>query len=267
VDNYFYRFKLLRIFMRALLTGLTLLALGESAFAVTPPPLTGMTILVLGESHMSINDHLIATLPDELALQGAKIFSYGACGASAGDWLKAKSVPCGAYRVDTGNIKERPADIASTQPIGNLINKHHPNLIVLVIGDTMASYDNKEIPKSWVWQGVSALSKEIKTQGTRCVWVGPAWGQDGGKYKKTNARAKEFSDYLSTLVAPLHTSTHWYSPNQANGNTDGQHFDKCYEGWAKGITNTILSPGILLPHNLKYRLIFTTDIGNNKGIR
>lgn len=233
--------------MSKLLVGVALLALGESAFAVSPPPLTGMTILVLGESHMSINDHLIATLPDELALQGAKIFSYGACGASAGDWLKAKSVPCGAYRIDTGNIKERPADIASTQPIGNLINKHHPNLIVLVIGDTMASYDNKEIPKSWVWQGVSALSKEIKTQGTRCVWVGPAWGQDGGKYKKTNARAKEFSDYLSTLVAPCtYIDSLAFSKPGEWKTLDGQHFDKWgYEGWAKGITNAILSPGIL----------------------
>lgn len=233
--------------MRLLLSGLTLSLLSANAYAGSGPQLTGLTMLVLGESHMSINDHLISTLPDELALQGAKVFSYGACGASAGDWLKTKRVPCGAYRVDTGPIKERPADTALTSPITSLIAKHHPNLIVLVIGDTMASYDNKDIPKEWVWNGVSALTREIKSSGTRCVWVGPAWGEDGGKYKKTNVRAKEFSEYLSTLVSPCtYIDSLTFSKPGEWKTLDGQHFDKWgYEGWARGITKAITSPAIL----------------------
>jgi len=205
--------------------------------------LAGLTVLVLGESHMSLGNYLIGSLPDELVQQGAKVYSYGACGASAGDWLAAKSVPCGGFRIDTGSVKERPADVASTQPIGSLINKHKPDLLVVIIGDTMASYDNKIIPKSWVWQGVSALTKEIKSLGTRCVWVGPAWGEDGGKYKKTNARAKEFSDYLSTLVAPCTYVDSLTLSKPGEWKTfDGQHFNKWgYEGWAKGITNAIIS--------------------------
>ncbi|MFA6970389.1 MAG: SGNH/GDSL hydrolase family protein [Gallionella sp.] len=233
--------------MRKLLAVLTILLLGKSAYAGSNPPLTGLTMLVLGESHMSINNYLISNLPDELVQQGAKVYSYGACGASAGDWLKTKSVPCGATRIDTGTIRERPADIASTQPIDKLIEKHHPDLILLIMGDTMASYDNKEIPKSWVWQSVSSLTKAIKADGTRCVWVGPAWGEDGGKYKKTNARVKEFSDYLSTLVAPCtYIDSLTFSKIGEWKTFDGQHFDKWgYQHWAKSITNAIISPEIL----------------------
>lgn len=209
--------------------------------------LAGLTVLVLGESHMSMNDHLISTLPDNLVMQGAHVYSYGACGASAGDWLTSKSVPCSGFRVDDGTVKERPADIARTQPVGTLIDKHHPNLIVLVIGDTMASYGTTPMPKSWIWQGVSSLTKEIKSHGTRCVWVGPPWGKDGGKYKKTDERVKEFSDYLSTLVAPCTyvDSLTFSKPGEWN-TLDGQHFDKAgYEKWGKSITDAITSEEIL----------------------
>ncbi|HEX5338192.1 MAG TPA: SGNH/GDSL hydrolase family protein [Gallionella sp.] len=205
--------------------------------------LAGLTILVLGESHMALNGQLISTLPNDLVDQGAKVFSYGACGASAGDWLVKKSVNCSAFRVDTGPVRVRPADIASTYPIGDLLAQHRPDLVVVIIGDTMASYDKKEIVKNWVWQGVSSLTKEIRAHGTRCVWVGPAWGQEGGKYKKINSRAKEFSDYLSTLVAPCtYIDSLTFSKIGEWKTIDGEHFDSAgYKGWAKGITDAITS--------------------------
>lgn len=237
--------------MKMMPAAITLLMLSTSAGAGNTTPLDGLTLLVLGESHMVVmgqNGQLIAALPDELSKQGAKVFSYGACGGSAGDWMTTKSVKCGAFRVDSGPIRFRPADIASTQPIGNLIKKHQPDLIVLVIGDTMASYDNKEIPKQWVWQGVSSLTKEIKSYGTRCVWVGPAWGENGGpdEYKKRNKRAKEFSDYLSTLVAPCtYIDSLTFSRIGEWKTIDGQHLDQAgYQGWARGITDAITSPEI-----------------------
>lgn len=209
--------------------------------------LAGLTILVLGDSHMSFKDQLIATLPDDLVQQGAKVFSYGACGASAGDWLTTKSVPCSAFRVDTGPIRVRPADIATTQPIGDLIDKHHPDLVVLVIGDTMASYAENRIVKNWVWQGVSSLTKEIKIHRTRCVWVGPPWGQEIGIYPKRSALTKEFSGYLSTLVAPCtYIDSLTFSKINEWNTIDGRHFDKAgYQGWARGITDAITSPEML----------------------
>lgn len=209
--------------------------------------LAGLTVLVLGESHMSMNDHLISTLPDNLVMQGAKVYSYGACGASAGDWLTAKSVPCSGLRVDDGPVRERPADIARTEPVTSLLDKHHPDLVLVVIGDTMASYGTTPMPKSWIWQSVSALTKELKSHGTRCVWVGPPWGKNGGKYNKTDARVKEFSDYLSTLVAPCTyvDSLTFSQPGEWN-TLDGEHFDKAgYENWGKAITDALISDEIL----------------------
>lgn len=233
--------------MIKMLACLLALTLNTSAFASGTEPLAGLSVLLIGESHLSIKNYLISDLPESLVEQGAKVYTYGACGASAGDWFKVKSVPCAATRVDTGTIRERPADIASTQPIDGLIKKHHPNLILLVMGDTMASYDNKEIPKSWVWQSVSSLTGYIKEQGIRCVWVGPAWGDDGGKYKKNNARVKEFSAYLSTIVAPCtYVDSLSFSKVGEWKTFDGEHFDKWgYQHWARAITNSLLSPEIL----------------------
>jgi hypothetical protein len=209
--------------------------------------LVGLTILVLGESHMSLDGQLISTLPDELALQGANVFSYGACGATPSDWLKNKSVFCGAFRINTGPVRMRPGDIAATQPIGNLIGKHRPDLVILVMGDTMGSYDQKSLLKTWIWQEVTSLTKEIKTHGTRCVWVGPVWGQEGGKYIKTNARAKELSDYLATLTAPCtYVDSLTFSKIGEWSTIDGQHLSKAgYQGWARGITKAITSPEFL----------------------
>jgi hypothetical protein len=233
--------------MKARSAAITLILLSTSASAALP--LTGVNILLLGESHMAFNGQLITTLPEDLVQQGAKVFAFGACGASAGDWLKTKSVPCSAFRTDAGTVRTRPGDIATTQPINTLIDKYQPNLIVLVIGDTMASYKDKEIPKSWVWQGVSALTNEIKTRGTRCVWVGPAWGNNGGAntYQKNNARAQEFSTYLSSIVSPcIYVDSLTLSKEGAWKTIDGQHFDKAgYESWAKGITDALTSPAIL----------------------
>ena len=36
----------------------------------------------------------------------------------------------------------------------------------------------------------------------RASGIGPPWGTEGGTSKKTFARVKELSNYLSTLVAP-----------------------------------------------------------------
>jgi hypothetical protein len=35
-----------------------------------------------------------------------------------------------------------------------------------------------------------------------CIWIGPPWGNENGPYKKSFARVKELSDYLSQIVAP-----------------------------------------------------------------
>lgn len=234
-------------FSKLLLTGLAILLLSSSVCAANKRPLEGETILVVGECHMAIRSVLISYLPEFLVAQGAKVFSYGAWGAKPSAWLKSEPVPHSAFRIDDGGVRERPSDIARTQPIDELIDKHHADIVVLIFGDTMESRGTKTMPKSWIWQEVSALTKVIKDKGTRCVWVGPPWGEEGGRTHKTNAQLQEFSDYLSTIVAPCIYIDSLAMSNKGEWLTqDGEHFNAAgYENWAKGISDAILSAEVL----------------------
>jgi hypothetical protein len=198
--------------------------------------LAGLTILVLGESHMSIANHLTEPLNANLTQQGAIVHSIGACGASAGDWLTTKKVDCGADQRGNGKIQIKGRD-ATTTPIAELIAQDKPDLVVLVIGDTMASYDKPAFPKAWAWQSVTSLTKAIAATGTKCAWVGPAWGKDGGMYHKNEARTRLMSQFLATNVAPctyidslaLSKPGQWIT-------TDGQHFTVAgYKSWGNAI--------------------------------
>ena len=113
--------------------------------------LAGLALLVIGESHLSQSNYLINPLHDSLSAQGAKVHAVGACGASAGDWLKTIAVPC------SGDRSSGPAVIkgrdSMTTPIKQLIATDKPDLVVIIIGDTMASYDKPAFPRAWAWQG------------------------------------------------------------------------------------------------------------------
>ncbi|QBP74655.1 SGNH/GDSL hydrolase family protein [Herbaspirillum huttiense] len=202
--------------------------------------LAGLSILVLGESHMSLADHLTEPLNAKLVQMGAKVHSIGACGASAGDWLTTKKVDCGAEQIDNGKIQIKGRD-ASTTPIAELIAKDKPDLVVLVIGDTMASYDKPAFPKAWAWQSVTSLTKAIAATGTKCAWVGPAWGKAGGMYQKNDARTQLMSQFLAANVAPCTyiDSLAMSKPGQWI-TTDGQHFTVAgYKSWGSAIGDAL----------------------------
>jgi hypothetical protein len=202
--------------------------------------LAGLTLLVLGESHMSLADHLMEPLHNSLTAQGAKVHSIGACGASAADWLLVKKVDCGAERIGAGKMVIKGRD-ASTTPINQLIAADKPDLVVLVIGDTMASYDKSAFPKAWAWQSATNLTKAIAATGTKCVWVGPAWGKEGGMYKKNDPRTQLMSKFLASNVAPCAyiDSLQMSKPGEWV-TTDGQHFTvKGYQAWGSAISAAI----------------------------
>lgn len=210
--------------------------------------LAGLTVLVLGDSHMSDKNYLITTLHDDLMKQGAKVYSFGACGTPSSAWMKAIRPPCGsAFRLDDGHVRIRASEAGFTKPLPALVEKYHPNLIVVVNGDTMAGYKDKVLPKRWIWGQVSSLTKGIKASGASCVWVGPAWGEEGGKYGKTYVRAKEMSNYLAEIVAPcIYVSSLKMSKPGEWRTIDGQHLnDAGYLSWGSAITKQIVSSDIL----------------------
>lgn len=202
--------------------------------------LAGMTLLVLGESHMSLADHLTEPLNAALVAQGAKVHSIGACGANPGDWLITKKVDCGAEQVNGDKLQIKGRE-ATTTPIGELIAKDKPDLVVLIIADTMASYDKPAFPKAWAWQSVTGLTKAIAATGTKCAWVGPAWGKAGGMYQKNDPRTQLMSQFLASNVAPCSyiDSLTFSKPGQWV-TTDGQHFTVAgYKSWATSIADAL----------------------------
>jgi hypothetical protein len=207
---------------------------------LTASVLAGLTVLVLGESHLSTVNSLAEPLNANLTRQGAIVRSIGACGANAGDWLTTKKVECGAELRGTNKIQIKGRD-ATTIPVDELIAQDKPDVIVLVIGDTMATYQEPAFPKAWAWKNVTSLTKAIAATGTACVWVGPAWGQAGGRYQKTEARTRLMSQFLASNVAPctyidsltLSKPGQWVT-------TDGQHFTVAgYKAWANALGDAL----------------------------
>ena len=203
--------------------------------------LAGLTVLVLGDSHMAEPTYLITRLHDALTARGAVVHAYGACGLPAGDWLRKKRSTCGsAVQAGAAAVQGFHGKEGSTTPYAELHQAVKPNLVVVVIADAMGDYMKPEIPKAWVWQQVTALTKAIKESNTPCVWVGPPWGT-GGRFGKTYDRVKIYSEYLADIVAPCtYVDSTTISKPGDWPTIDGLHFNKAgYEAWAEGIAEAV----------------------------
>ncbi len=212
--------------------------------------LAGMTILMIGDSHLATPGYLITSLHEDLVAQGAKVHTLGVCGSNAGDWLKASPAgQCGAAeRRDSGKVVVL-SDKTATKPISELIAADKPDLVLVVLGDTMAGYDKPDFPKTWAWQQTKALTAAIAATGTRCVWVGPNRGSDGGKYKKTVGRAEVVSSFLATNVAPCDyiDSLKFSVTGQKEWATvDGQHMTAPgYKLWGDAIDKALMNTSVV----------------------
>lgn len=204
--------------------------------------LAGLALLVIGESHLSFPDSLMNPLYDNLTQQGAAVHMIGACGAGAADWVTPRAkLDCGAIREPGKPAEYKAPGLMATQPIRELIAKDKPDLIVLILGDTMASYPSPQFPKVWVWSSVTSLTKEIRASGVKCVWVGPPWGKVGSQYKKDDTRTRVMSQFLATNVAPCtYVDSLTFSKPGEWITTDGQHFTIAgYRAWAAAIGKSL----------------------------
>lgn len=202
--------------------------------------LAGLTLLIIGESHMTLPQYLREPLNQALVAQGAQVHSVGACGASPARWLKATPVNCGADQVNTNTAVVQGQE-AMTVPITDLIKKDKPDVIVVVIGDTIGSYGNPAFPKSWAWQEITSLTKAIASTQTKCVWVGPAWGSVGGEFSKDDVRTQLVSKFLEANVAPCtYIDSLTFSKPGEWKTLDGQHFTQAgYAAWSKSIASAL----------------------------
>ena len=201
--------------------------------------LAGLVILAIGDSHMM---NMVNVLHNQLENEGAVVHTYAMCGATAADWVYPSTVSCGH-----GEHHEHAAAIvdekssAPTYVLSQLLDKYHPNLIVVELGDTMAGFGG-QIERSWLNDQLHALTGRIAASKITCDWVGPIWGQDEPPYKKSDARVREMSQLLSQSVAPCRyiDSTSFARPGEWP-TRDGTHFmPDGYRKYATALTDAIV---------------------------
>jgi hypothetical protein len=208
--------------------------------------MAGLVVLMVGDSHMAAKDFLLSSLHSSLEEQGASVHSFGVCGSSPHDWVAVKPsvLPCG--RGQRHNMEEaeiEKTDKARVWSLDTLLNRYHPNLLVIELGDNMAGYGQvPELPKDWIAQNVREILTPVRADHVPCVWVGPPWGTEGGPSNKTFARVKELSDYLSSRVAPCHyvDSLSFEKPGEWP-TYDGEHLTvESYQVWGKDIADQVI---------------------------
>src|SRR5277367_1868623 len=99
--------------------------------------LAGLVILVIGDSQMM---NMLNNLHSQLQDNGATVYSYAMCGSTPADWITPSVASCG-----TGERQDKSPAVFDLKShpgwsINDLIARHHPQLIVVELGDTMAGY-------------------------------------------------------------------------------------------------------------------------------
>ena len=203
---------------------------------------SGLNILIIGSSHLATPGYLITSLHDSLLAQGAQVHTLGVCGVTPSAWLQETNGDCGgAERIGKNKLNLTINRAAKTVPIAQLVAAERPQLVVVVMGDTLAGYDTSYFPKQWASQEVRKLVGTLAQLKVACVWVGPAWGEEGGPLNKTNARVKIASDFLAVNVEPCtYIDSLKMSKPGAWRTHDGQHFTPAgYKAWGEAIARAI----------------------------
>lgn len=200
--------------------------------------LTGLTVVVIGASHLAKPTYLIKTLHDELTERGAQVHSVGVCGVLPSEWLKKTTSRCGgAERLEGRPIVLSMATAAQTVPLDTLLETQKPDIVVIVMGDNLANYKALNFSRADVKKELLSLTTLLASKAIRCVWVGPAWGEDNKLSGKSLKRTQEISAFLETQVKPCDyvNSLEMSKPAEWK-TTDGQHFfAEGYQTWGVAI--------------------------------
>jgi hypothetical protein len=117
--------------------------------------LAGLVILVIGDSQMK---GLIYDMHDQLTNNGAVVHSYLMCGATAHDWLAKSTVSCGrGERHEKGAPSINTQQLLPTYSLPELIDKTHPNLVVVELGEKL------EPDHNWVRQEVHKRGSQFRS--------------------------------------------------------------------------------------------------------
>jgi hypothetical protein len=204
--------------------------------------LSGLSILVIGSSHLASPGYLVSSLHDNLQNAGAQVHTIGVCGLTPGAWLQSTHGLCGgAERVGKGPLRLSINRSSKTTSITQLVETEKPNLVLIVMGDTLAGYAEPYFPKQWASQEVWKLTSTLEKLNVRCAWVGPAWGTEGGELRKTYERVKLTSDFLASNVKPcIYIDSLKMSKPGEWPSSDGQHYTPVgYKAWGAAIFRAV----------------------------
>jgi hypothetical protein len=215
--------------------------------------LAGLVVLIIGDSHIASRDFLLGSLHDALVNQGAIVHSYGVCGSQPRDWVAQTELSCGRaerHNHDAAIVDKSPK--VKTWSLEKLIEQHHPDLLVVELGDNMGGYGiAPSLPKEWISTETAQMLQPIEAHQLPCVWVGPPWGTEGGVSNKTFARVQDLSDFLSRIVYPCRyvDSLRFSQPGQW-ATYDGEHLTPdSYRLWGTDIANaTVRLSSEIRPH-------------------
>lgn len=206
--------------------------------------LAGLVILVIGDSHMQ---HMLTNLHNQLEDNGAAVHSYFMCGATAGDWVYPSQVASWAGCGKGEHHEREPAlvmnqKLTPTYQLPALVEKYHPNLIVVQLGDGMGKYGTAQLDRQWIVDQVHVLTGKIAATSIACDWVGPTWGQDKPPYNRTEAETRELSQILAASVSPCRyiDSSKFAKPGEWP-TVDGSHLQPDgYRKWSLDIADAIV---------------------------
>jgi lysophospholipase L1-like esterase len=165
--------------------------------------LAGLVLLVIGDSHVAGFGNFNNTLHEGLVAQGAMVHTFGVCGSIPSDWIMPQQAICGRGERHNNDPAQVSKDSANGWSLPALMSRYQPNLVVVELGENLAQYGaSPELRRDWINSEVNQLLQPIRASKLPCIWIGPPWGNENGPYKKTFARVKELSDYLSQIVSP-----------------------------------------------------------------
>src|SRR5215469_10051546 len=202
--------------------------------------LAGLVILAIGDSQMML---MMSSLHTQLQDAGATVHTYAMCGGTAADWLYPSTITsCGrSERHEKGPTIHEDTKAVPTYSLPKLIEQHHPNLIIVQLGDMMAGYCQPQLDRPWITQQVHALTGRIAAAGIPCDWVGLTWGENRPPYPKQDSRVREMADFLSQSVAPCHyiDSTAFARPGEWQTRDGGHLLPDGYRKWSADIVQAV----------------------------
>ncbi len=204
--------------------------------------LLGLKILMLGASHLATPGFFGTILHNQLADQGAIVHTLAVCGAFPSHWVSPIQGNCGSLeKIGANPAYFKLGKIPNTKSYLDLVAVDPPNLVILVMGDSVANYSAPTMDKKWAIQEIRNLTGTIEGSNISCIFVGPPWGTEGGNSKKTNIRVREVSDFLKTSVKPCHYIDSLKLSRLGEWETtDGLHLtQKGYIEWATRVMQEI----------------------------